>query len=74
MPYPGAAAECGACGRVRDPLITPPPIVEAARPETYRQAAPPSVLRVTPNDGLTIAVAILVALAITAIRLYFGVL
>ncbi len=71
MPYVRAADECGACGRARDPLIVPPPVVEAARPETYRKASPPSVLRVTSNDGLTIAVAVLIALVITYLRLFY---
>lgn len=72
MPYPNAASECGACGRTRDPLIVAPPVVEAARAETYQRAVPPSVLKVTPSDGLTIAVAILIALSVIYLRLHFG--
>lgn len=72
MPYVGAASECGACGRAREPLIIPPPVVEAARPETYAKSVPPSVLRFTPSDGLIVATAVLIALVVIYLRLYFG--
>lgn len=70
MPYPHTATECSACGRTRDPLIVPPPIVDAARIETYRRAVPPSLLKVTVNDTVTIIAAFAIALIITMLRLF----
>ena len=72
MPYPQAATECGACGRMRESVIVPPPITESARPEAYRNPVPPLMQRVTTNDGLTVGVVILIALIITYVRLNYG--
>ena len=78
MPYLQSVSECSACGRARDPVIVAPPVVAAARAETYQRKPnetifPPkatftSWIETPSRDRLTVAIAILIALIITWLR------